>query len=217
MTFLVALTLLVLAQDPPAPAAPAMLPAHLARMVRMPFDAVWEGMHGALGRMRLRADRRDRDTGIVVTRWAVRQGLRETDRYQLHVFVSPYELPPRVYVGSIVERARRRRPATNGRSPAEAFPGDAKVVPLRKVHEVAPVYPHNARDAGAQDDVMVVGTILEDGAFIPTKVPNAAATHGELMAMAVGAASLWRFEPTSVGGCHVLTEMTITVSFTLKD
>lgn len=80
------------------------VPLATGRMYAAEFDAVWKAAEQAIRRLRMGAERRDRANGLLITSWERgRSGLDEYVR-QLHVFVSPFQPPARVYVGSMTDR-----------------------------------------------------------------------------------------------------------------
>ena len=87
------------------------------------------------------------------------------------------------------------------------------VAPPRKIHDVPPVYPPAAREAGVQGLVVLDATIDPTGVVrdieVLTSVP-------ELDEAATAAVEQWRYEPTLVDGVPVSVSMTMTVNFTLR-
>lgn len=89
--------------------------------------------------------------------------------------------------------------------------GDIK--PPRKIKDVRPVYPKEAKDAGIQG--VVILEVVIDPAGRVSRV-DVARSIPELDQAAVDAVQEWEFEPTYVKGKAVSVEMTVTVNFTLE-
>jgi TonB family protein len=89
---------------------------------------------------------------------------------------------------------------------------EEKTLP-RVVHEVAAVYPDEAREAKVQGTVVVDVTVDTDGRVSATKVVQ---SIPELDAAAVDALRQWRFEPGRVKGEPVKVTVSIEVRFALK-
>lgn len=103
------LAALMLTCAAPAPADDT-LPAYRARMYARPAKDAWQGVLDTLAELRLKPDKIEADTQMVVTRAASYGSgtLKGPEmpgydplRFQLHVFVSPYAEPARVHVGSV--------------------------------------------------------------------------------------------------------------------
>ncbi len=89
--------------------------------------------------------------------------------------------------------------------------GDVK--PPRKIKDVKPVYPKEARDARIQG--VVILEIVIDRAGLVSHV-DVMRSVPELDQAAVDAVQQWEFEPTFVKGKAVSVEMTVTVNFVLE-
>ena len=87
------------------------------------------------------------------------------------------------------------------------------VPPPRKIHDVPPVYPPAAREAGIEGLVVLDATIDPTGVVrdieVVTSVP-------ELDQAAIDAVEQWRYEPMLVDGVAVPISMTMTINFTLR-
>jgi protein TonB len=83
----------------------------------------------------------------------------------------------------------------------------------RKLKDVKPVYPEEARAAGKQGIVIIEAVIGSDG-----KVTNAKVLRSipELDDAAIGAVKQWEFEPAFLNGVPTPIIMSVTVNFTLK-
>jgi TonB family protein len=83
----------------------------------------------------------------------------------------------------------------------------------RKIKDVRPVYPQDARDAGVQGVVIIEARIEADGrvgsAMILRSIP-------QLDQAALDAVKQWEFEPTLLNGVPVPVIMTMTIQFTDK-
>ena len=100
-----------------------------------------------------------------------------------------------------------------GRAAAETpirIGGD--VTPPRKIHDVHPVYPPAAREAGIEGLVVLQATIDPTGEMSDIEVLQSVP---ELEQAAITAVEQWRYEPTLVDGVAVPVSMTMTVNFML--
>jgi len=100
----------------------------------------------------------------------------------------------------------------------EAFPGAHKVggriKPPKKIKDVRPEYPAQAKRDGIQG-VIVLGCLIdEEGKVVETKPVK---SIPELEEAAVEAVRQWTYEPTLLDGVPVRVAMTITVNFRLGD
>jgi TonB family protein len=80
----------------------------------------------------------------------------------------------------------------------------------QKIHDVPPVYPEKARQAGIQGVVILEITIAADGSVSDARVLRSVPL---LDAAAVEAARQWRYEPILLNGVPVPVIMTATVNF----
>ena len=87
------------------------------------------------------------------------------------------------------------------------------VKPPTRIHDVKPVYPQEARDAGIQGVVIIEARIEPDGSVSNTRVLRS--VQG-LDQAALDAVSQWRFVPTLLNSQAVPVIMTVTVNFTLQ-
>ena len=102
--------------------------------------------------------------------------------------------------------------ATNG-AVASRIKVGGSIRPPRKVVDVKPEYPQDAKDAKVQGVVILGIVIGEDGAVIDTEIAQSIL---ELDQAAIDAVSQWKFEPTLLNGEPVEVEMTVTINFTLQ-
>ena len=86
------------------------------------------------------------------------------------------------------------------------------VPPPAKIHDVPPVYPPAAREAGVQGLVVLEATIDPTGEVDNIEVLRSVP---ELEEAAVVAVEQWRYEPTLVDGAPVSVLMTVTINFLL--
>lgn len=83
----------------------------------------------------------------------------------------------------------------------------------KKIKNVAPVYPEEAKSAGVQGVVILEVLIGKDGAVTNTKVLRSVAL---LDMAAIEAVEQWKYEPTTIDGEPVELLMVVTVNFSLK-
>jgi TonB family protein len=83
----------------------------------------------------------------------------------------------------------------------------------RRLVDVKPVYPADARAAGIEGVVVLDIVIGEDGSVIEARVLR---SIPELDQAAIDAVNQWQFEPTLLNGEPVELEMNVTVNFTLR-
>jgi TonB family protein len=98
-----------------------------------------------------------------------------------------------------------------GRSDEPVRIGDG-VPPPAKIHDVPPVYPPAAREAGVQGLVILEATIDPTGEVGNVEVLRSVP---ELEEAAIAAVEQWRYEPTLVDGAPVSVLMTVTINFLL--
>jgi TonB family protein len=100
---------------------------------------------------------------------------------------------------------------------AAAGPGQVRVggevSPPKKIKDVAPLYPQQAREAKVSGIVIIDATIGTDGL-----VKNAMVLRGQplLDQAALDAVSQWQFTPTTLNGAPVEVLMSVTVNFQLQ-
>ena len=87
------------------------------------------------------------------------------------------------------------------------------VAPPRKIHDVRPVYPPAAREAGVEGLVVLEATIDPTGEVSDIEVLKSVP---ELDEAAIAAVEQWRYEPTLVDGEPVSILMTVTINFMLS-
>lgn len=104
---------------------------------------------------------------------------------------------------------RRDAPAADG-----TIRVGGAIRPPQKVHNVNPVYPQEARDAGVQGIVVIESKIAADGSVAEAWVVKSTAPI--LDQAALDAVRQWRYTPTLMNGVAVPVIVTATVSFTLK-
>jgi protein TonB len=102
--------------------------------------------------------------------------------------------------------------ATNGAAAKRVKAGGA-IRPPRKVVDVRPEYPQDARDAKIQGVVILEIVIAEDGGVIETHILRSIPALDQA---AIDAVSQWKFEPTLLNGEPVEVEITVTVNFSLQ-
>ena len=86
------------------------------------------------------------------------------------------------------------------------------VPPPAKIHDVPPVYPPAAREAGVQGLVILEATIDPTGEVGNIEVLRSVP---ELEEAAIAAVEQWRYEPALVDGAPVSVLMTVTINFLL--
>jgi bla regulator protein blaR1 len=84
----------------------------------------------------------------------------------------------------------------------------------KKIHNVAPVYPAEARAAGVQGIVFIEATIDTDGNVSDAKILRGAAPA--LDQAALDAVGQWQYTPTMLNGVPTPVMMTVTVNFMLS-
>ncbi|MCC6164057.1 MAG: TonB family protein [Acidobacteria bacterium] len=89
------------------------------------------------------------------------------------------------------------------------------IKPPRRTHDVSPVYPDAARDAGYEGTVSIDAVIARDGAVIASRVTSPD-VHPALATAAPGAVRQWRFSPTLLNRNPIEVVMTVSVAFTLE-
>lgn len=85
--------------------------------------------------------------------------------------------------------------------------------PPRKLVNLDPVYPEDARTAGIEGIVVLDIVIGGDGSVIQTQVVRSIA---ELEQAAIDAVMQWKFEPTLLNGEPVEVQMNVAINFTLR-
>jgi hypothetical protein len=82
--------------------------------------------------------------------------------------------------------------------------------------DVPPVYPSAVRRRSVGAEARIDVTIAEDGAIIGARLINADAADEAFTTAIVGAASLWHYRPSRVGGCNVPVRLTLAVQLSKK-
>ena len=82
------------------------------------------------------------------------------------------------------------------------------------ITRVQPIYPENAKAAGAQGSVLLHAVVSKDGRPLSLQVLNSQ-VNPDLARAAVEAVSQWRYQPTLLNGEPVEIDTTIQVKFTL--
>jgi TonB family protein len=139
---------------------------------------------------------------------------------------SPTEIPraapmPRDLERNTILIPRRQPSRSAARQPsASASPAAGRRVKVggavsapRKIVDVKPVYPEEAKAAGIEGIVILGIVIGEDGSVIDAQVLR---SIPELDQAAIDAVTGWQFEPTLLNGEPVEVEMAVTVNFTLR-
>jgi TonB family protein len=99
--------------------------------------------------------------------------------------------------------------------PAVLLPG-AKGEPLPKLtQDVKPMYPASELYSGVEGVVLLRGEVTEHGTLMGVEWAGGR-EEPNLVAAAMGAASLWRFTAPVVAGCPVRRTVTIQMSFTIR-
>ena len=83
----------------------------------------------------------------------------------------------------------------------------------RKIRDVRPVYPQEARDARVQGVVIIEARIEPDGRVGSARVLRSIPLLDQA---ALDAVQQWEFEPTLLNGAPVAVVMTVTVQFTTQ-
>jgi TonB family protein len=95
-------------------------------------------------------------------------------------------------------------------TPAPAASGDLKAP--RKLRDVTPIYPADARAAGVTGMVIIEATIAEDGTVQAAVVRRSVPMLDEA---ALGAVRQWLYTPTRLNGVPVAVTMSANISFAL--
>jgi TonB family protein len=93
------------------------LPAHRARMYPKPAAEMWQAVQATLAEVKLKTAEVDAANQVLITKFKGYGADSATepripgyhaDRFQLHVFVSPFAEPARVHVGSVTQLTKMR-------------------------------------------------------------------------------------------------------------
>jgi TonB family protein len=95
-------------------------------------------------------------------------------------------------------------------------PGNGVTLP-HAIHEQKPQYTREAMAAGIQGTVMMSLVVRSDGTVGPVEVTRSLDKTYGLDESAVAAARQWRFEPGRKDGKPVAVEVTLELTFTLRD
>lgn len=118
-----------------------------------------------------------------------------------------------------VAQARAQAARGNLRPTVTFDPGGAPlrvggdIMEPKKIRDVRPVYPQEARDAGVQGMVILEVTIDELGEVSDARVLRSVPMLDD---PALDAVQQWKFTPTLLNGQPVPVIMTVTVNFTLN-
>lgn len=104
------------------------------------------------------------------------------------------------------------------RSAVARFPVPLRVgqdiqTPPRKIFEVKPIYPEDAKAAKVQGVVLLDVTVGTDGTVKGLRLTKSVPLLDQA---AMDAVNQWQFEPALLNGVPVEVEVTITINFTLK-
>jgi protein TonB len=80
----------------------------------------------------------------------------------------------------------------------------------RKIRDVRPVYPEEARAAKVQGVVIIEARIATDGSIVDARILRSIPMLDQA---ALDAVRQWQFEPTHLNGAPVEVIMTVTVNF----
>ena len=124
----------------------------------------------------------------------------------------PNAAAPAGQSGTLVGSARPGEPtATPTRRPLRVG-RDIETRP-RKIFEVQPIYPEDAKDAKVQGVVLLDVTVGTDGTVKSLRLLKSVPLLDQA---AMDAVNQWQFEPALLNGVPVEVEVTITINFTLK-
>ncbi|HKQ87639.1 MAG TPA: TonB family protein, partial [Candidatus Acidoferrales bacterium] len=84
------------------------------------------------------------------------------------------------------------------------------IVQPKLVHSVAPNYPSAARTAGISGNVVIVAHVDKTGDVASMKVVSGPAT---LQAAAMSALRSWKYQPATLDGVPIATDVTVTIKF----
>ena len=98
-----------------------------------------------------------------------------------------------------------------GQKPRMRIGGDVKEP--KKLKDVAPVYPEDAKSAGVQGVVIIEAVIGTDGKIVEARVLRPVPL---LDKAAIDAVQQWEYTPTLLNGEPIEVIMTVTVNFQLK-
>lgn len=95
-----------------------------------------------------------------------------------------------------------------------------EISPPKLVNRTSPVYPEEVRHARVGGLIVLAATIAADGAVTDVRLVHPPAAKAEyqtlLVNAAIAAVGKWRYEPARCQGLPIATDLTVTISFTLK-
>ena len=115
-----------------------------------------------------------------------------------------------VATGALVGPYIAARPGTASSGPGGPIRVGSRIASPRKIHDVAPVLPDLARQAGVRGTVVLELTVGADGAVTNATVLRSIPL---LDKAALDAARQWRYDPTLVNNQPVPIILTATVTF----
>lgn len=84
------------------------------------------------------------------------------------------------------------------------------IVQPKLLHSVAPNYPSAARSAGISGNVVIVAHVEKTGDVTSMKVVSGPAT---LQSAAISALKSWKYQPATLDGSPIATDVTVTIKF----
>lgn len=84
------------------------------------------------------------------------------------------------------------------------------IVQPKLMHSVAPIYPTAARQAGIYGNVVIVAQVDKTGNVASMKVVSGPAT---LQSAAMSSLKLWKYQPATLDGVAIATDVTVTIKF----
>jgi protein TonB len=94
--------------------------------------------------------------------------------------------------------------------PAAAVRVGGAIVSPKLLHSTAPIYPSTARQAGITGSVVIIARVDKSGNVASTKVISGPAT---LQAAALLAMRGWKYQPGTLDGVPIETDVTVTIKF----
>lgn len=98
-------------------------------------------------------------------------------------------------------------------APPDRVPVSAGVAQGLLIHQVAPVYPSEARNSRIEGTVVLQAVIGKDGRIKDLRLISG---RKELASAAIGAVQQWRYKPYLLAGNPIEMQTTITVKFNLR-
>jgi TonB family protein len=203
------------------------IPPNRGRMYAVRSAQAWEAVRRVLERLDLKVEHRDDANHIVQTKWkgSGRQ------QHELHIFVSPFQEPARVYVGAVTDIRNSERTTRFYHLPdatAEFYaalekalgqPGHAiPEVSARRARVAAQLAPWYTPPSCPNEPVKPESQVLHQvkAVYQPTRVTNPTTLAGEFATTTFGATSMWRFRPRKAGDCFVTSTVSITMDFIIR-